>query len=115
MAAPGDGLPAAATVFDLVGSDATLRQAVEHVRPVGVVMAAVAIGGRVPFGFSLVPYETHLTSSVWGSYQALRVVLGLARRGELTWDVEPMPLAQADDALSRLRNGEVTGRIVLVP
>ena len=107
--------PAAAAVFDLVGSDATLRQAVKHVLPAGVVMVVGEAGGRVPFGFSLVPYEAHLTSSVWGSYQDLQAVPGLARRGELTWNVEPVPLAQANEAMSRLRNGEVTGRIVLVP
>lgn len=114
-AAPGDGLPAAEAVFDLVGSDTTLRQAVEHVRPAGMVMVVGEAGGRIPFGFSLVPYETHLTSSVWGSYQDLRAVLGIAQRGDLIWDVEPVPLAQANQALSRLRNGEVAGRIVLTP
>jgi len=114
-AAPGGGLPAAAAVFDLVGSDATLRQAVEHVLPAGVVMVVGEAGGRIAFGFSLVPYEAHLTSSVWGSYQDLRAVLGIAQQGKLTWDVEPIPLTQANEALSRLRNGEVTGRIVLVP
>ncbi len=114
-AAPGDDLPAASAVFDLVGTDATLRQAVEHVLPAGMVMVVGEAGGRVPFGFSLLPYEAHLTSSVWGSYQDLRAVLGMAQRGELTWDVEPMPLAEANEALSRLRNGEAAGRIVLIP
>ncbi len=115
VAAPGDDLPAAEAVFDFVGSDATLRQAAEHVLPAGVVMVAGEAGGRIPFGFRLVPYEAHLTSSVWGSVEDLRAVLGIARRGELTWDVEPVPLAQANEALSRLRNGEVAGRIVLIP
>ncbi len=114
-AAPGDDLPAAEAVFDLVGSDATLRQAVEHVRPAGVVVVVGEAGGRIPFGFRLVPYEVHLTSSVWGSYQDLRAVLGIAQRGDLAWDVEPMPLARANEALSRLRAGDVAGRIVLTP
>jgi alcohol dehydrogenase, propanol-preferring len=107
-AAPGDDLPTAAAVFDLVGSDATLRQAVKLVRPAGLVMAVGEPGGRVPFGFTLVPYEAHFTSSVWGSYQDLRAVLGIAQRGDLTWDAAPMPLAQADEALARLRHAEVT-------
>jgi len=114
-AAPGDDLPAAEAVFDLVGSDATLRKAVEHVRPAGIVMVVGEAGGRISFGFGLVPYEAHLTSSVWGSYRDLRAVLGIAQRGDLIWDVEPVPLAQANRALSRLRNGEVAGRIVLIP
>jgi propanol-preferring alcohol dehydrogenase len=115
VAAPGDDLPAAEAVFDFVGSDATLRQAAEHVLPAGVVVVVGEAGGRISFGFRLVPCEAHLTSSVWGSFQDLRAVLGIAQRGELTWDVEPVPLAQANEALSRLRNGEVAGRIVLTP
>ncbi len=114
-AAPGDDLPAAGAVFDFVGSDATLRQAVEHVLPAGAVMVVGEAGGRIPFGFADSPYEVHLTSSVWGSYDDLRAVLGIAQRGDLTWDVEPLPLDQANEALSRLRNGEVAGRIVLTP
>jgi alcohol dehydrogenase, propanol-preferring len=115
VAAPGDGLPAAAVVFDLVGSDATLRQAVECVLPAGMVMVVGEAGGRVPFGFRLVPYEAHLTSSVWGSFEDLRAVVGMAQRGDLSWDVEPMPLARANEALTRLRDGEAAGRIVLIP
>jgi hypothetical protein len=50
---------------------------------------------------------------VWGCYQDLRAVVAMAQRGELAWDVEPMPLAAANEALVRMRNGEVAGRIVL--
>jgi D-arabinose 1-dehydrogenase-like Zn-dependent alcohol dehydrogenase len=39
----------------------------------------------------------------------------MAQRGDLAWDVEPMPLARANEALARLRNGEAAGRIVLIP
>lgn len=114
-AAPGDDLPAAEAVFDLVGNDATLRQAAGHVLPAGMMMVVGEAGGRIPFGFAEVPYEAYFTSSVWGSYQDLQEVLGIAQRGELAWDVEPVPLAEANQALSRLRNGEVAGRIVLTP
>jgi threonine dehydrogenase-like Zn-dependent dehydrogenase len=51
-AARGGDLPAAAAVFDLVGSDAMLRRAVERVLPAGVVMVVGEAGGRIPFGFS---------------------------------------------------------------
>lgn len=115
VAAPGGDLPKAMVVFDLVGSELTLRQAVERVLPTGLVVVVGEAGGRVPFGFGLVPYEAHLTSSVWGSFQDLREVLALAHRGELAWEVEPMPLAEVNGALARLRGGEVAGRIVLVP
>jgi alcohol dehydrogenase, propanol-preferring len=79
------------------------------------VRSSIQTRAQRPFGFSLLPHEAHLTSSVWGSYQDLREVLGMAQRGELTWDAEPVPLAGANQALARLRNGKAVGRIVLTP
>jgi alcohol dehydrogenase, propanol-preferring len=111
----GTDLPDAEAVFDLVGSDASLRQAVERVRPAGAVMVVGEAGGRVPFGFSLVPYEVHLTSSVWGHTRTCARSWGMAQRGELTWDIEPVPLTQANQALAQLRSGGAVGRIVLTP
>jgi alcohol dehydrogenase, propanol-preferring len=108
-------LPPAQVVFDFVGTSATLGQAVATVVPAGLVILVGETGGRVPFGFTDVPHEACLTTSVWGSRADLEAVLGHARRGELTWDVEPIPLDRANEALARLREGDVTGRIVLVP
>ena len=114
-AAPGDELPEAHAVLDFVGSDDTLALAARLVRRTGIVMLVGEAGGRLPFGFRAVPHEAHLTTTVWGSLGDLREVLDLARRGELDWQVEAMPLERANQALDRLRRGEVAGRLVLVP
>ncbi|TMB81866.1 MAG: zinc-binding dehydrogenase, partial [Chloroflexi bacterium] len=55
------------------------------------------------------------TTSAWGSVEELRQVVAMAAAGALTWDVEPMPLAQAAAAHARLASSQVRGRIVLVP
>ena len=57
----------------------------------------------------------HATTSVWGSLEELHTVVDLARQGAVTWHVETMPLAEANEALRRVRQGKVLGRLVLVP
>jgi D-arabinose 1-dehydrogenase-like Zn-dependent alcohol dehydrogenase len=42
-------------------------------------------------------------------------VLEHARRGELQWHVDALPLEHANEALERLRRGDVLGRLVLTP
>jgi len=106
---------AAVAVLDLVGSDATLAEAARLVRPTGVVMVVGEAGGRLPFGFGAVPNEAHLTTSLWGSYRDLVAVVELARAGTLRWEVEALPLHRVNEALERLRNGRVRGRLVLTP
>ncbi len=73
------------------------------------------MGGRLPCGFETVPYDAHLSTSVWGSLEELSAVVDLARRGGITWHVETLPLAQVNEALRRVRRGQVLGRLVLVP
>lgn len=45
----------------------------------------------------------------------LAAVLEHARRGELDWHIETLPLEQTNEALDRLRSGDVLGRFVLTP
>ena len=62
-----------------------------------------------------VPFEASFTTSIWGSMQDLATVLEYAKLGRIRWDVESLPLDKANEALVRLRKGEVPGRIVLIP
>jgi len=62
-----------------------------------------------------VPHEAHFTTSIWGSRSDLEAVLDLARRGAIQWHVETLPLERANEALERVRRGEVRGRLVLTP
>jgi propanol-preferring alcohol dehydrogenase len=102
-------------VFDFVGEDATLAYAARNVAPGGLLSLVGEAGGRLPFGFDIVPPEAFLTTTAWGSLADLRDVVRLARRGRLQWTVEPMPLRQARSAHDRLLAGKVRGRIVLIP
>lgn len=102
-------------VFDLVGTDATLRDAAGAVRPGGLVMLVGEGGGELPVSFESPAVEASMTTAAWGSLDDLRAVVALAEDGELAWEVETIPLRDAALALQRLARGEVRGRIVLVP
>jgi propanol-preferring alcohol dehydrogenase len=114
-ASPGDQLPPARVVLDFVGSDETLRLAAGVVERTGILVQIGEGIGCLPFGFGLVPHEVHITNSVWGSLTELASVLEHANRGEVNWHVDTLGLDQANEALDRLRRGEVAGRLVLVP
>lgn len=116
VAAPDDELPRARVVVDIVGSDESLAQAARTVERGGLVVQVGEAGGRLPFGFAAdVPWEATFTTSVWGSLRDLRAVVELAQAGEVRWHVEAVPLDRADEALDRVRRGDVAGRLVLTP
>ncbi len=72
-------------------------------------------GGRLTLGLGMFPHEATFTTSIWGSLAEVREVLALARGGQLRWDVETLPLHAVNQALERLRRGDVRGRLVLTP
>jgi|SRR5919204_1012624 propanol-preferring alcohol dehydrogenase len=101
--------------LDFVGSAATLELAARVVEPAGAIIVVGAARGSIPFGMTLVPWEAELSVSLWASLDDVAATLELARRDELRWHVEALPLEQANEALDRLRRGDTTGRLVLVP
>ena len=105
----------AEVAFDFVGTDATLALCAGLLAPGGLLMIVGEGGGALRFGFAASAVESWATTSAWGSMEELRQVVAMAAAGALTWDVEPMPLAQAAAAHARLASGQVRGRIVLVP
>ena len=102
-------------IFDFVGSDETLADGARRLAPGGLLMIVGEGGGELRFGFDAAAVERWVTTSAWGSVNELRQVIALAADHALTWDVEVMPLADAPIAHERLAEGQVRGRIVLVP
>ncbi len=99
----------AAIVF--APSDRALHQAVSAVRPGGTVVLGVhAQLGEVPFD-----QEKRVVGTVIGSRQQMREVLDLAAAGKIRAHTETYPLDQAAEVLTRLKQGRVRARAVLVP
>lgn len=112
---PSTEMPRLQCVLDFVGSDETLALGTGNLERGGTLVVVGEAGGKVPFGFGRIPHESWLSTSVWGSRSDLKEVIDLARRKKITWPVEVLPLERANEAILRLRNGNVRGRQVLTP
>lgn len=102
-------------VLDMVGTDETLAHGAATVRPNGVLLLIGEAGGRISLGIDDGALESWFTTVAWGSAADLRDVVRIAGRGRLRWDVDTVPLRDANAAHARLRAGRVSGRLVLVP
>jgi len=59
--------------------------------------------------------EVRIQASAVGTRQDLREVLAMAASGKIRCQVATRPLDQANEVMAELRNGTVSGRIVLTP
>jgi propanol-preferring alcohol dehydrogenase len=109
----GDG---ATLVLDFVGSDQTLRLAASAVG-LGGHISIVGLGGAraFPIGMGNIPAEWTAGKPSWGTLPELHEVVSLAQAGRISIEVEEMGLSEAVSAYRRLRRGDVSGRLVLVP
>ena len=53
--------------------------------------------------------------SIWGSRSELIELIELARRGQISVEVQRFPLDEAPHAHERLHEGKIRGRAVIVP
>ena len=117
--APRDVLDAAggraALVMDFVGVDATLALAAASVAPGGHLSIVGVGGGTLPFRWGVVPFETTVVFSNWGTRSELAEVVALARAGVIHTEVERVALGDVPAAYARLEAGDVRGRVVAVP
>ena len=102
-------------VIDLVNGTKTARFAFDALRKGGKLVQVGLFGGELTVSLPLMAIRA---MTVQGSYvgtpQDLRDLVRLAQEGTLPpIPVATVPQSQANDALMRLRDGKVTGRIVL--
>ncbi|UFN50337.1 alcohol dehydrogenase [Roseomonas sp. OT10] len=102
-------------VIDLVNGTATARFAFDALVKGGTLVQVGLFGGELAVPLPLMAMRAlSLRGSYVGSPGDLRAVVGLAKEGRLSpLPVSTMPMEQADAALNRLREGRVTGRVVL--
>lgn len=109
----------AEAVFDFVGVTATVKLAASVVSTGGQLMLVGLGGGTLPIKPGVtdigVPMETRVIVPFWGTRAELAEVIALAQAGRVTAHVESFPLAHADEAYKRLRDGVLRGRAVIVP
>ncbi|WP_426957575.1 alcohol dehydrogenase [Muricoccus radiodurans] len=108
------GGPAMAVV-DLVNGTATARFAFDALGKGGMLVQVGLFGGELSLPLPLMAIRSlTVRGSYVGSLSELREVLALARAGKLApLPVATVPMPEANAVLERLRDGKVTGRVVL--
>ena len=102
-------------VFDFVGTDETHAAGLRMLARRGV-YSVIGYGGVVTMpSVDLIATETTIAGSLVGSWIDLWELLQLHGRGDVTLRTDMHPLEDVNDVLDRLREGEITGRAVLVP
>jgi propanol-preferring alcohol dehydrogenase len=99
----------AALVF--APSDDVVSQALASLKPGGTLVLGVNATVR-DFPFAL---EQRVVGSLLGTRSMMREVLEIAAEGKVRVEAEVRPLDEAARALADLKNGDVAGRLVLVP
>ena len=106
---------AAMAVIDLVNGSATARAAFDAMGKGARLVQVGLFGGEMTLPLPLMAIRAlTIQGSYVGTPADLRAVIALARDGRLApLPVETTPMDRADEALRRLRDGRVTGRLVL--
>ena len=102
-------------IIDLVNGTATARFAFAALRKGGKLVQVGLFGGEMNIPLPMMPIRAlTIQGSYVGNPKELRALMDIARAGKLPGiPVTNMKLNQADAALNRLKDGTVTGRIVL--
>ncbi|GAA2848574.1 alcohol dehydrogenase AdhP [Pseudonocardia halophobica] len=102
-------------VVDFAGVDTT-GGAFRAVRPGGrVVQVGIGRPSATIDLFDVLVKQLEYVGSNTGSVEELAAFLRLVARGEITPEIERIPVGEIGAGLERLRRGEVTGRLVAMP
>jgi propanol-preferring alcohol dehydrogenase len=85
-------------------------------RPTGMLLVVGLPSDSICFPpIMMAASEVRIQASAVGTRQDLREVLAMAASGKIRCQVATRPLDQANEVMAELRNGTVSGRIVLTP
>lgn len=104
-----------AGVVDFVGSSETVLQAAGLLRGGGVSVTVGLFGGELRFPLpALAVQQLQFRGSFVGTLAELEELLGFVRKGQIEpIPTQPVPFACVNDRMRALREGRVSGRVVL--
>jgi len=102
-------------VIDFVNSSSTAKAGLDALTKGGTLVLVGLYGGDITISLPMLPLKGQsIRGSYVGNLQELRELIDLARSGDLEpLPVERVPQAKANEAINRVRKGEVKGRLVL--
>lgn len=103
-------------VIDLVNGTQTSRFAFDALRKGGKLVQVGLFGGEMTIPLPLMPIRAlTIQGSYVGNVQELQALIDIAKKGKIpAIPVETQPHRNADAVLNRLKEGQITGRVVLV-
>jgi NAD+-dependent secondary alcohol dehydrogenase Adh1 len=102
-------------VFDFVGADQTHAESMAMLARGGT-YSVIGYGGTISISSNaLVVMEHAVVGNLVGTWIDLWELLQLHAAGRVVLETETHPLDKVNDVLDKLRDGEVTGRAVLIP
>jgi NAD+-dependent secondary alcohol dehydrogenase Adh1 len=102
-------------VLDFVGTDQTHADGLGMLARQGT-FTLIGFGGTITIpSVAMVGQEQAITSNLVGSWTDLWEVVQMHAQGKITLKTETHPLDDVNEVLGRLREGEITGRAVLLP
>src|SRR6201988_481424 len=104
-------------VIDLVGNAQTTQLGFDCLTKGGKLIIVGLFGGGAPWALPLIPIKAvTIQGSYVGNLRETQELLDLVRSKKIApIPVTPMPLAQANQALTDLKEGKLVGRAVLTP
>jgi propanol-preferring alcohol dehydrogenase len=105
-----------AGVVDLVNGTQTARFAFDALRKGGKLVQVGLFGGEMNIPLPLMPIKAlTIQGSYVGNVKELRALIDIAKKGQIpAIPIENQPQRNADAVLHRLKEGKITGRVVLV-
>jgi NAD+-dependent secondary alcohol dehydrogenase Adh1 len=105
----------AQVVIDFVGEGDSVSQGLKMTRNAGYYYI-VGYGGKVEIStMDMIVSEKSIVGNLVGTYSDLVELMALAERGRVKLATREYRLADANNALHDLKNGQVKGRAVLIP
>jgi alcohol dehydrogenase, propanol-preferring len=103
-------------IVDCVGAENTIYDSLRLLNKGGALVVVGLFGNQIKAPLvAFVINEYKIYGSLWGSYNELREVVGLAANGKLKHKINKFPLSDINKAIDLLKAGKIIGRAVIIP
>jgi D-arabinose 1-dehydrogenase-like Zn-dependent alcohol dehydrogenase len=103
-------------VLDTVGAENTISDSAKILAKGGALVVVGLFGGQIKIPLlPAIVNEYQVIASLWGNYNELKEVIELASQRKIKHAYQSFPLKDINRAVDLLRQGQITGRAVIVP
>ncbi len=103
-------------IIDCVGTDKTFHDSISILAKGGsiVIVGLFGTAAKIPIAMTVLN-EYNIFGSLWGNYNELREVIELLNEGKIKNNITKFKLDDVNEVIGFLKDGQITGRGVLIP